>query len=153
MSDGWKTITNDKNSQNWVILDVLNNNLVDGQVGEGFDSFVAAFNPSAIQFGAIRVTGVDEQASVVSKRAKFVQINWCGTGVAAFKKMNALNLKGPAASIFTSVALHIDANEADDISMADIARKLLASGGAHKPKYYDFGAGQTFDLGELRPEN
>jgi len=124
-----------------VILSVVGDLSVHA-TGTGLASFTEAFQDDQVQFGCIKVMGVDEQENVTSKRPKYVQINWVGTKVPAMKKMGALAYKDKVADVFKGVGVRIDvagAKTLDLLSMRNIGVELLRCGGAHKPTKYDFG--------------
>ena len=48
--------------------------------------------------------------------------------------------------LFHGIQIYVDIQGADELTQDVIAAKLTASGGAHKPTYYDFGPDQQFQL-------
>merc|ERR1719223_1831068 len=62
--------------------------------------------------------------------------------------MGALSRKKPVSKLFKSPSATCDVN--DEVTMNDVGLKLLTSGGAHKPTYYDFGNGEKIDLKDLK---
>jgi len=75
-----------------------------------------------------------------------VQINWVGPSVPPMQRKNALAFKQEISSLFAGVATVVDAVSKDDLSQKILADKLLTSGGAHKPSYYDFGNEEHYKL-------
>jgi len=143
----FKAINAKDSAENWILVEVANKALqADPQKGEGLSNLIAALQANKLMFAAIRVSGVDEQASVTSKRPKVVQINWVGGQVPPMQRLAALSLKAEVSSLFQGSALSIDAVDAGDLTQEAIAKKLAAAGGAHKPSYYDFGNGEHLQL-------
>merc|ERR1719223_1448036 len=128
---GWKEVSDQSASAGaWVVADSDGN---ESATGSGLASLVETFEPSKVQFAAIRVCGVDEQENVTSTRPKIVRINWVGAKVPAMKKMSALQGKQTIAGIWNGCAAEFDANKPEEIDMNSIGCELLKSGGAHKP--------------------
>jgi hypothetical protein len=51
---------------------------------KGLEEFKGSFKEDAIQWGCIKVLGVDQQQNVTSKRPKYVQISYVGKVRACF---------------------------------------------------------------------
>jgi len=132
---------------NWLLVSVNKDTkaLEIATSGSGLSSLHDALDDSKLQFAALKVTGI-EQSSVTSKRPKIVQINWVGPSVPPMQRKNALAFKQEISSLFAGVATVIDAVSKDDLSQKVLADKLLTSGGAHKPSYYDFGNEEHYQL-------
>eukprot|EP01129_Flabellula_baltica_P013217 TRINITY_DN60_c0_g1_i1.p1 TRINITY_DN60_c0_g1~~TRINITY_DN60_c0_g1_i1.p1 ORF type:complete len:153 (+),score=58.13 TRINITY_DN60_c0_g1_i1:137-595(+) len=147
--DLWQNVTSDQSEINWCILGVENDEVVGVAEGTGIESLTAGFADDQIQWGVIRVEGVDSRGGLESRRAKYVQINWVGPSVTPMRKMKALSGKDLITAFLGSVGLTVDARDRDDIEVVDIAKSLIGAGGAHKPTYYDFGDAQVqlSDLG------
>lgn len=64
--------------------------------------------------------------------------------------MSAIQGKAAVAAAFNNITIFKDANSADDLEEADMARDLFGSGGAHKPNAYDFGNGEVFDCSGMK---
>ena len=110
--------------------------------GSGVQGFIDAFDDGLIQFGVIRVVGVDKQESVTSERPKMVRVNWVGSNVKPMKKMGALQGKQAISNAWQGCAVEMDVENKSEISMNEIGLGLLKCGGAHKPTEYDFGDAQ-----------
>ena len=73
-----------------------------------------------------------------------------GSSVPPMKRMKAMQGGRLVSDIIAgAVAVSIDANTAEDINMRGIATKLADCGGAHKPSYYEFGAGVKLTLADI----
>mmetsp|Transcript_13097 Transcript_13097/g.15530 ORF Transcript_13097/g.15530 Transcript_13097/m.15530 type:complete len:160 (+) Transcript_13097:138-617(+) len=137
----------DEKSGKWMILSLnKKKKAVVDATGDGLESLRKAFDEGKCSWALFRVHGVDVQENVTSIRPKLVQINWVGEKVSAFAKMGALEGKQKVSKIFKGIACSFDANGSDDVSADEIVKKLCASGGAHKPVYYDFGCDEKIQL-------
>ena len=148
----WKQLTDQKNvdpSLGWALFEVENDQVVVVAQGVGLESFRGAFDDNKIQWGVLKVSGVDQQDNVTSSRAKYVQVNWVGPNVPARKRSGALAGKSAIAQVLKGVQVTIDATSADDFTGITIGKSLLQCGGAHKPTFYDFGNGETVPLSDL----
>eukprot|EP01129_Flabellula_baltica_P013218 TRINITY_DN60_c0_g1_i2.p1 TRINITY_DN60_c0_g1~~TRINITY_DN60_c0_g1_i2.p1 ORF type:complete len:169 (+),score=60.25 TRINITY_DN60_c0_g1_i2:51-509(+) len=145
----WENVTADSSEINFCILGVENDSVVGVAEGTGIEALIAGFSDDQIQWGVIRVEGVDSRGGLESRRAKYVQINWVGPSVPPMKKLKALSGKDLISAFLGSVGLTIDARDRDEVEAVSIAKSLIAAGGAHKPTYYDFGDSQVqlSDLG------
>lgn len=145
MSENYDKISTDKRNcegeDNWCIVDfdLATKKLVDAGTGKGWGDFCASFDEKKIQFGFIKVVGVDERESVTSFRPKLVQINWVGSGVSPMKRMGALSGKSDVARFSKGVGVTMDSTDADDLSMNNVSLELVKAGAAHKPTFYHFG--------------
>ena len=148
----WKQLTDQKNvdpSLGWALFEVENDQVVAVAQGVGLESFRGAFDDNKIQWGVVKVSGVDQQDNVTSSRSKYVQVNWVGPNVPARKRSGALAGKQYIAQLLKGVQVTIDATSSDDFSAVVIGKALLQCGGAHKPTHYDFGNGETIALTDL----
>jgi len=149
MADIFQDVTNDNTDTNWGIFEVVNDIVQGVATGVGLDDLVATLDEKKIQWGVLKVFGVDQQDNVTSKRVKLVQINWVGPKVPAKHRSVALSGKSHVGQLIKGVTLTLDSNDKDDLTPVIIGKALLKSGGAHKPTHYDFGGGKTYSLEEL----
>jgi len=147
MSAGYDKIVKDSSEENWAIVEHVGEQLKDISTGSGLAGLQAAFDPTKIQWGILKVFATDPEGS---RRAKFVLVNWVGGKVPPMKRMSAIAGKAAVASAFNNITIFKDANSADDLNEADLARDLFGSGGAHKPSAYDFGNGEVYDCSGLK---
>ena len=149
-----RSVTESKDeSVNWaIILREKTLTTEGGSSGLGLVALIEALKglENRVAFICLKVTGVDERDTVVSKRPKFIQINWVGPKVPAMKRMGALQGKNEMSTIFNGVAVTMDITDVDDISMNTVGLTLLQCGGAHKPTYYDYGNDEHFQLDDLK---
>ena len=116
------------------------------------DEFVGKLREDQVQYGGFVVYGVDERGNVTSRREKFITVSWVGGSVGVMAKARVTSQRGEIKGYFTGSHLDYQISDVDDLSEDDIVKKLLQSGGAHKPKYYDFGgadAGERARAGTL----
>lgn len=98
-------------------------------------------------FGGFLVTGVDVRENVTSRRPKYVVFNYIGPKVSALKKAKVSVQKNDVQKLWQGIAASIDVfDPVKDLAQAEIAKRLLAAGGAHKPTEYEFGPGQSYQL-------
>lgn len=145
MSAGYDKIVKDNSEHNWVIVAANGDQLRDVATGAGLSGLASSLDPTQIQWAVLKVYATDDEGS---RRAKFVLVNWVGPKVPPMKRMSAIAAKGTVASTFNNITIVKDVTSGDDLSLADIARDLYGSGGAHKPGAYDFGNGETFSVAE-----
>jgi len=148
MSEQWDQVTKTE-EVSWAIFEVNGESVVGAGTGSGLSSFAQSFDDAKIQWGVIRVVGVDEQDNVTSRRPKFVQVNWVGPRVPAMKRMGALSGKAHVTALLKGVQVTIDSNDRADINAHTIGKALLQCGGAHKPTRYEFSADESIPLSEL----
>ena len=63
------------------------------------------------------------------------------------QKARVSSQKAGVKEYFVGAHIDIQVSDKDLLSEDEILAKLLASGGAHKPKYYDFGGGSAGGTG------
>jgi len=150
-TDAWKAMVDDKNPLNWFCLQVnASKQLEVTHTGEaGLTELKAKFEEKEIQWFAIRVVAVDQQANVTSKRNKIVCITVASNTVPAMRRMQVLQQQPNIEKIMHGVSLKLEAASPDDVTAAIIGRGLLAGQGAHKPTHYEFGGGETLQLKEI----
>ena len=143
MADLWADVCNDNSPTNWCILEVEGEEVSGVSSGSGLSALIEALDETKCQWAGFMAYGIDD---VSSKRPKSIQINWVGPRVSPMKRMGALSGKAAASQLLQGMALTLDCNDKADLTMEDLARQLLACGGAHKPTYYDFGNEETITL-------
>jgi hypothetical protein len=148
------TKVNHGDENNWVSFEVEGKGrelkLVVGQTGTGLVALNEYLNANLtkIVFVTLKVWGVDERESVTSTRDKIVQITFVGENVSPMKRTGALSMKPQIEELIGSCACTIAATEGD-VTMLDVGKSLLASGGAHKPSFYAFGNGEQIVVADL----
>jgi len=100
----------------------------------------ASFDPKSVNFGVYKVVGVDEGTSVTSRRDKLTQISFVPPTASRMQRLNVLNSKQIRTQTFSGTVCEVQTDDEAEINERDIAKQLLASGGAHKPTHYQFGS-------------
>jgi len=147
----WKELTDGKTGTNWILWGVSDDAKSLQVVGKGtggLSELVATLSDEAkVFFGAFLVTGVDIRENVTSRRPKFVAFNYIGLKVPALKKARVSVQKQDVQKFWQGIAASLDVfDPVKDLAQAEIAKKLLAAGGAHKPTQYEFGPDQVYLL-------
>ncbi len=112
----------------------------------GYAEFVANLKEDEVLFGGLLVTGVDVRENVTSRRPKFVAITWIGSKLSAMKKAKVSVQRQEVQKLMNGITAAMDISDLADFTQADIAKKLLAAGGAHKPTEYEFGPNDVYKL-------
>jgi hypothetical protein len=115
----------------------------------GFAEFKAGLDPSKVMYGFLAVYGVDERGSTTSRRTKTIAVTYIGENVKIMEKARVSTQKGQVLKNFTSISMELQISEADDLTQREISMKLIQSGGAHKPHFYEFGPDDTFNVSEF----
>lgn len=150
MEAAWKQLTDDKDATNWILLGFPKKTLdVVGSGSGGLSELVGKFDDAEVMFAAFKVLGVDDKAAVTSSRSKYIGVTFVGGNVSGMKKSRTLSSKEEINMLFQGCAASMQISAADELTAIEVARKLLASGGAHKPVHYDFGGDETINLSEM----
>ena len=144
--DAWAKTQDPDDPTNWVVLSYAEGSKTDLTVASGtggLAEFCTALKDDAIHYGGFVVYGVDGRGNITSRREKFVQITWIGANVGVMAKSKVAGQRSKAMAYFSGyhIAYQIMDGDRDDISEAELEKKLLQVGGAHTPEYYDFGGG------------
>jgi len=115
----------------------------------GFAEFKAQTDESKVMYGLLAVYGVDERGSTTSRRSKFVAVTFIGSSVKIMEKARVSTQKGEVHKNFSTVSMTFDFSDSEDFTQREIALRLIQSGGAHKPHFYEFGPEDTFDVSEF----
>ena len=84
---------------------------------------------------------LDDRGTVKSTRTKIVAFVHVGGSVPVMRKAGAASHKGAVMAYLNNANFSMDCCGSDGFSDKEIAKKLIATGGAHKPNSYDFGGG------------
>ena len=146
--DAWAKAQDPGDPTNWVVLSYAEGSKTDLTAASGtggLAEFCAALQNDAIHYGGVVVYGVDGRGNITSRREKFVQITWIGANVGVMAKSKVAGQRSKAMAYFSGyhIAYQIMDGDRDDISGAELEKKLLQVGGAHTPEYYDFGGGAS----------
>jgi len=147
----WKELTEGKTGTNWILWAVGDDGKSLAVVGKGTGGLSELLqqlsDDTKVYFGAFLVTGVDVRENVTSRRPKFVVFNYIGSKVSALKKAKVSVQKQDVQKFWQGIAASLDVfDPAHDLAQAEVAKKLLAAGGAHKPTQYEFGPDQVYHL-------
>merc|ERR550514_2394114 len=85
--------------------------------GFGIKAFVEAFKATKIQWGCIKVLGIDDRENATSRRPKYVQVNWVGSDVKATNRAMALQGKGIVKKLMKGIAMDVDTGNKSEITM------------------------------------
>ena len=144
-SSEWNDILAGKNGNTFVILKIEKKNISVLHTGKGLAELKKILSTpeseeSVLGIGFI-VYGVDNRGGITSKRQKAFRVDWMGSRVSPMKRGLQLKCKAHVSEYFSSCNITIQSNSIDDLDEKELTEQLLASGGAHKPKCYDFGDG------------
>jgi len=95
------------------------------------------------------VKGVDQQENLVSVRPKVVRISFTGAKAPPKKRSRILATKSQVDKLFTGVAVDLQFTTQSEVTAINVAKRLLASGGAHKPTHYEFGPDEKIKISEI----
>lgn len=146
----WGSVTRDGSPDNWFLIAPKAGSRSDLEVvgtgSGGLEELKNHLDDSRIQFGIIKVFGVDEKETTTSRRAKYVFITYIGERVSVLVKARVSVQKGQITPSFHGVQAYLDFSGKDEVTQEVIGQKLAGCGGAHKPTYYEFGPGQRWNL-------
>ena len=144
----WAKTQDPDDPTNWVILSYAEGSKTDLTAASGtggLAEFCAALKDDAIHYGGFVVYGVDgPRGNTTLRREKFVQITWIGANVGVMAKSKVDKEQRSNAMTYFSghhIACQIMDGDRDELSEAELEKKLLQMGGANTPEYYDFGSG------------
>jgi len=161
IDESWKNLTAssdeksmaDRSQLNWVIwtIDPTDKVLkVAGSGTGGLEELNKNFTEDLVQFGALRLTGVDRRQNVTSNRAKFVGFSRIGGNVKAMVKAQAGSQRKEISDRkMNGLTLFVELGDGSVLEQVDLAKRLIACGGAHKPSHYDFGYGEAIPVETL----
>lgn len=148
----WKDLTTHNSITNWILFsfhDNTNKLYCSGSGSGGIDELRDKLDSTQVQFGAFRVVGVDDRETTVSRRPKFIWFTSIGGGVGILKKARVSVMKPELSKFFESCVVNIQISDKDELNKIEIGKKLLASGGAHKPSHYEFAENDNVLISEL----
>lgn len=90
-----------------------------------------------------------EIANYLLKRIHPSKVTFVGEKVRGMAKMKALQNRDAMNALMTGTVASLQYDNTDLFTASAVAKQLLASGGAHKPSFYDFGDGNKVSLEEL----
>jgi Cofilin/tropomyosin-type actin-binding protein len=150
IADTWAELTKEEGNANWLFLSHKAGSKSElevlGSGNGGINEMRGALDEGKVGFGVIKVVGVDDKATTKSRRFKYVFVTFIGNNVNVLTKARVSIQKGQVTPLFHGVQVYVDIQGADELTQELIANKLTASGGAHKPTYYDFGGDEHYQL-------
>jgi hypothetical protein len=147
----WSAVTNPKDPKNWVLLRFKSKKILEiaGSGTGGRAECVANLIPNEVMFGGFVVYGVDQRGGVTSQRAKFIHFAWVGPKVPIMQRSRASSMGSDISDWFGGAHITLRVGPTtEELDEQEITQKLINTGGAHKPKLYDFGG----NLGPRSPE-
>jgi len=149
----WDELTAKEGKTNWILFSFENDKstkLVSSATGPGgLDELKGNFKDDQIHYGAFRVTGVDNRETTVSRRPKFIWFTYIGPKLSVLKKARTSTQKPDLAKFFQSAQMNLELSSTDDLTKLEVGKRLLASGGAHKPTYYEFADGDILNIADI----
>ncbi len=145
VSTEWTDILAQKGENTFVILKIEKKSISVLSCGKGLSALKKILSDkeseeSVLTIGFV-VYGVDTRGGVTSKRQKAFRVDWMGTRVSPMKRGLQLKCKSHVSEYFTSCNITLQSSSIEDLDEKELTEQLLATGGAHKPKCYDFGDG------------
>jgi len=154
LKKSWDDLTAKEGKTNWILFTFENDKstklVVAGEGAGGVDELKSKLDDNAIMYGAFKVTGVDNRETTVSRRPKFIWFTFVGPKVSVLKKARTSTQKPELAKFFSSAQLNLELSGSDDLTKNDVGKRLLASGGAHKPTHYEFADGDLLPLTDIQ---
>jgi hypothetical protein len=118
-----------------------------------FTQRVAEANPTKGLSSYVYALTPDMQESRINRLSvtslEFMLITWIGPAVGIMTKARVGPQREELITILPGLQFFMGASEHEDVDRMNIAAKLLASGGAHKPTHYIFGPDQEVALTDM----
>jgi len=141
--EAYKKVADVKQPENWVVFLLDGKTLTVKATGSGgLSELKEQFNEEAILFAALHVKAIDKQENLSSVRSKLLFITFIGAKVKALARGKVSVQKPEVQKLMQGHALSLEYSVSSDLTEADLAKRLLAAGGAHKPTAYDFGGSE-----------
>jgi len=151
---GWDDLTAKEGKINWIVFAFENDKSAKlvhaGEGAGGIDELKGQLKEDGIFYGAFKVVGVDNRETTVSRRPKYIWFTFIGSKVPVLRKAKTSTQKPEVAKFFASAQLNLELGSVDDLSKLEVAKKLLASGGAHTPTHYEFADGDLMAAADVK---
>lgn len=123
-------IRNDASSLNWMLIGYKDRETLQPHASGNGDitELAESLSPSAVNYGFLRTTDKVDNSTTV----KFFFINWVGDAVPPLFKGRITSHKGTVEEIFEPYHIKLSGVEADDMTPAKVAEKLLELKGSRK---------------------
>jgi len=149
----WKDMCQPKGTLSWMLVGYADGKTKKltllGSGKGGLAELRLKLDVSAVQFGALRVAGLDKLTETAA-RAKFVGFTVVGTKLTSPQKTLAVHAKEAFRDLFVGISTQMEISQLLDFTDIQIAKKLLTVSGSHKPAAFDFGDGQVLDVSTLK---
>lgn len=139
----WNKVTNEADPTTWVVCEYDSA----GKVIEvkasgtgGLSEFKAQLG-DALAWGGFKCIAVDNRENTISKRSKYVFVQYMPAAGPAMRKAKMGSHKGSIKTVCTGAHLDIMVDTVEDITEDDLVKRLQAATGAHKPNGYEFEPG------------
>jgi len=154
LKKAWDEMTAKEGKTNWILFafesDKSTKLVAAGEGAGGIDELKTHLKEEGVFYGAFRVVGVDNRETTVSRRPKYIWFTFIGSRVAVLKKAKTSTQKPEVAKFFASAQMNIELSSVDDLTKNEVAKKLLGSGGAHKPTHYEFAENDNLAIGDIK---
>ena len=132
-----------KGETDWCVLelDTKSKSLTLMSEGKGgVKEAVAALSDDAIQYVGVRISGVDRQGAVVSRRSKFLYVTFVGSRVGVMQKALVGPFGKQIGRVFEGAQLCIATLDGDReiFNISTLEKALRAAAGSHQVIGYDF---------------
>jgi len=152
VKESWNKLVEQKGETNWVLWGFEKGTTKLEVIGEGtggINELVEKIDNDRVQFGGLKVMGVDKQPNLTAYRLKAVFFTYIGSNVPALQRARVSFQTQAIAPVATGQAGHFGFSDKDGFTALEIGRKLIQVGGAHKPTHYDFGGGVELAIADL----
>jgi len=126
----------DKKSRKVVIVGI-------GTSSEGIEYLKTKLDHRVVQFGALRVLGIDEHA----KRPKFIGFTLVSSELTPTQKLQAIHAKEIQRDLFTGIHVNIEVTNSKDLNEQNISKKLSSL--EKDVTAYDFGKDVVVRVSDL----
>jgi hypothetical protein len=141
--DAYEAVRRDGDPTNWIAVTYDGKDVGSARVlaigSDGLDGLKDALDDELVVYAALRVTAIDDRGSVKSVRAKYVFVQFIGSGVKPVIRAKAGPMKSHFENILNGTHLSVNVSSAKELTAEDLQKRLQASCGAHQPNRYEFG--------------
>lgn len=106
---------------------------------------MAYLSDDQLQFGCMKVVGVDTKGAVVSSRVKIIFFQWTGPNVSKIAFSRYGGVKATVSS-YCNPHLTFEIYDRGELTEAEIELRLRQAGGAHQPDSYKFGSSDSVTI-------
>jgi hypothetical protein len=139
----WKAVQSDSDKLNWVALTYDGKDVKSVTVHaagfDGLDGLRESLDDDLVVYAALRVTAIDDRGSVKSVRAKYIFVQYIGSGVKPLVRAQAGPMKSHFENILTGTHISVNISTPAELTPDLLEKRLQATCGAHQPNRYEFG--------------